>query len=42
MAGLALGLDLDESYFADHYTADPLVLFRIFNYPPPALLMCLF
>jgi isopenicillin N synthase-like dioxygenase len=36
MAGLALSLDLDESYFADHYTADPLVLFRIFNYPPPA------
>ena len=36
MAGLALSLDLDESYFADRYTADPLVLFRIFNYPPPA------
>lgn len=36
MAGLALSLDLQESYFADYYTADPLVLFRIFNYPPPA------
>src|SRR4029077_20003872 len=36
MAGLALSLDLAESYFADHYTADPLTLFRIFNYPPPA------
>jgi isopenicillin N synthase-like dioxygenase len=33
MSGIALSLDLDESYFADHYTADPLVLFRIFNYP---------
>src|SRR5262249_36272911 len=36
MAGLALGLGLKESYFADHGTAEPLVLFRIFNYPPPA------
>ncbi len=36
MAGLALSLDLEESYFADHGTADPLTLFRIFNYPPPA------
>ena len=35
MAGLALSLDLKESYFADHGTADPLILFRIFNYPPP-------
>jgi isopenicillin N synthase-like dioxygenase len=35
MAGLALSLGLEESYFADHYTADPLTLFRIFNYPPP-------
>jgi isopenicillin N synthase-like dioxygenase len=33
-AGLALSLGLSESYFADHYTANPLVLFRIFNYPP--------
>ena len=35
VAGLALGLRLDENYFADRYTADPLTLFRIFSYPPP-------
>jgi isopenicillin N synthase-like dioxygenase len=35
MAGLALSLGLEESYFADRYTAEPLTLFRIFNYPPP-------
>ncbi|WP_460202826.1 isopenicillin N synthase family dioxygenase [Scytonema sp. NUACC21] len=34
MAGIALSLGLEESYFADRYTADPLMLFRIFNYPP--------
>ncbi|MGH7828422.1 MAG: isopenicillin N synthase family dioxygenase [Candidatus Binatia bacterium] len=34
MAGIALGLGLEESYFADRYTSDPLILFRIFNYPP--------
>jgi isopenicillin N synthase-like dioxygenase len=33
MGGLALSLGLDESYFADRYTRDPLILFRIFNYP---------
>ena len=33
MAGLALSLGLEESYFAERYTADPLILFRIFNYP---------
>ena len=36
MAGLALSLGLEESYFADHGTDEPLTLFRIFNYPPPA------
>jgi isopenicillin N synthase-like dioxygenase len=35
MAGIALGLGLDEMYFADHGTREPLTLFRIFNYPPP-------
>ena len=34
MRGIALSLGLDDSYFYDRYTADPLVLFRIFNYPP--------
>ena len=31
---LALSLGLPESYFADRYTAEPFVLFRIFSYPP--------
>lgn len=35
MAGLALSLGLEESYFEDRYTGEPLTLFRIFNYPPP-------
>jgi len=35
MAGIALGLGLDEGYFDQHGTRDPLALFRIFNYPPP-------
>jgi isopenicillin N synthase-like dioxygenase len=34
MAGVALSLDLPESYFADRYTGDPFIIFRIFNYPP--------
>jgi isopenicillin N synthase-like dioxygenase len=34
MAAIAASLGLPESYFADRYTADPLILFRIFNYPP--------
>ncbi|PYS44006.1 MAG: isopenicillin N synthase family oxygenase [Acidobacteria bacterium] len=36
IAGISLSLGLEESYFADHYTSDPLILFRIFNYPPPS------
>jgi polar amino acid transport system ATP-binding protein len=35
MAAIALSLDLPEDYFASRYTADPLILFRIFNYPAP-------
>jgi isopenicillin N synthase-like dioxygenase len=35
MAGIALSLGLDESYFSQYYTFDPLTLFRIFNYPAP-------
>ena len=33
MRGIALSLGLDAGYFAEHGTRDPLVLFRIFNYP---------
>lgn len=33
MEGIALSLGLDASYFFDRYTAEPLTLFRIFNYP---------
>lgn len=35
LAGIALGLGLEETSFADHGTREPLTLFRIFNYPPP-------
>lgn len=34
MRGIALSLGLEQSYFHDRYTADPLILFRIFHYPP--------
>jgi isopenicillin N synthase-like dioxygenase len=34
LAGVALSLGLDARYFADGYTADPTILFRIFHYPP--------
>lgn len=37
MRGIALSLGLEDSYFSDRYTADPLILFRIFNYPPNPL-----
>lgn len=33
MRGIALSLALPADYFARRYTADPLILFRIFNYP---------
>jgi isopenicillin N synthase-like dioxygenase len=36
MEAISLSLGLEESYFARRYTADPLILFRIFNYPMPA------
>jgi isopenicillin N synthase-like dioxygenase len=36
MEGVALSLGLEESYFHARYTHDPLVLFRIFSYPPRA------
>ena len=35
LEGMALGLGLPASYFKDHLTADPTVLFRAFHYPPP-------
>ena len=35
LGGMALGLGLPRSSFAEHLTDDPLVLFRIFRYPPP-------
>lgn len=35
LEGVALSLGLEASYFADHYTREPTVLFRIFHYPPP-------
>lgn len=31
---ISLSLGLDENYFMDHYTKNPLILFRIFHYPP--------
>jgi isopenicillin N synthase-like dioxygenase len=36
LRGLALGLGLDAGWFHVNLTADPLVLFRIFRYPPEA------
>ena len=33
MSGISLGLGLDEHYFKQRYYRDPLILFRIFNYP---------
>ena len=34
LRGIAVGLGLDERWFAQNLTGDPLVLFRIFHYPP--------
>jgi isopenicillin N synthase-like dioxygenase len=34
MEGIALSLELERSYFAERYTGDPTVLFRVFHYPP--------
>ncbi|KAF1043669.1 isopenicillin N synthase family dioxygenase [Xylophilus sp.] len=37
MEGIALSLGLPADWFAARYTGDPLVLFRIFNYPAQPL-----
>jgi isopenicillin N synthase-like dioxygenase len=34
MRGVALSLDLEREYFRERYMSDPLILFRIFRYPP--------
>src|SRR3954452_22464938 len=34
LGGLALGLGLERTWFVDNLTSDPLILFRIFRYPP--------
>jgi isopenicillin N synthase-like dioxygenase len=34
LSGMALGLGLDPDWFSTHLTSDPLILFRIFRYPP--------
>jgi isopenicillin N synthase-like dioxygenase len=34
MRGIALGLGLERDWFRSQLTADPVVLFRIFHYPP--------
>lgn len=36
MRGMALSLGLPEGDFTESFTATPLTLFRVFNYPPPA------
>ena len=35
MTAFAASLNLDPQFFYERYTHDPLILFRIFNYPPP-------
>ena len=34
LQAIAVALDLPPTWFAEHLTADPVVLFRIFHYPP--------
>ncbi|MGH9275124.1 MAG: isopenicillin N synthase family dioxygenase, partial [Acidimicrobiales bacterium] len=34
MRGIGLGLGLPDTWFDEHLTKDPLILFRIFRYPP--------
>jgi isopenicillin N synthase-like dioxygenase len=34
LRGMSVGLGLESSWFDRHLTAEPLVLFRIFHYPP--------
>lgn len=34
LSGIAMALGLQPSWFVEHLTRDPLVLFRIFHYPP--------
>lgn len=36
MRGISMSLGLDAGYFHDHYTANPVTLFRIFHYPAQA------
>jgi isopenicillin N synthase-like dioxygenase len=36
LRGMAVGLGLEPGWFHQHLTADPLILFRIFRYPPEA------
>ncbi|MES2591585.1 MAG: 2-oxoglutarate and iron-dependent oxygenase domain-containing protein [Bacteroidota bacterium] len=36
LKGIALSLGLPENYFYEKHTQDPLILFRIFHYPPQA------
>jgi isopenicillin N synthase-like dioxygenase len=35
LEGVAVALDLPRTWFREQLTADPVVLFRIFHYPPP-------
>jgi isopenicillin N synthase-like dioxygenase len=37
MAGVALSLGMEEGYFAERFSADPTILFRIFHYPARAV-----